>query len=357
MSSPPIRVLHVNAGREWRGGQNQTRLLVRELAAFSSVSTTLITRRHSELAARVRRDAPGIELREVPWGPAVDLRALWEMRRALIEVRPAIVHAHEAHALRLALWARRLAGLASLRVIATRRVDFHARFGSAWFRADLIIAISQAVRGILIGDGVPAERIRVVASGIDPGEVRRAAARPLDIRGRLGLAPTAPLAVHVAALVAHKDQQTLVRAAAAARTLAPDLHWVVAGEGEFRARLEAQIARLGLRDHVHLLGYVRESDALIAEGNVFVMSSKEEGLGTVVLHALALGKPVVATRGGGIPEMLPSESLVPIGDADALARKVASVLAFPQADASLLPSQFTARSMAHGVLAVYQSVV
>jgi glycosyltransferase involved in cell wall biosynthesis len=88
---------------------------------------------------------------------------------------------------------------------------------------------------------------------------------------------------------------------------------------------------------------------------VFVMSSKQEGLGSVILNALALARPVVATAGGGIPEILPPAALVPVGDAEALARKVVAALDHPSPFP--LPPQFTAHAMAQGVLAVYRSLI
>jgi glycosyltransferase involved in cell wall biosynthesis len=206
----------------------------------------------------------------------------------------------------------------------------------------------------LVADGVPDQKIVVVRDGVDAEAVREAAATPLEVRARLGLPTTTPLAVNVAALVAHKDHHTLIAAAGAAAALRPDLHWLIAGEGPLRRTLEGEIAQAGLAHRVHLLGYVREADALMQEADVVVMASREEGLGSVVLHALALGKPVVATRAGGLPEVAPASGLVPVGDAAALARAVVRALEHPEPTA--LGPQLTAAAMAQGVLAVYRSL-
>lgn len=344
------------SGREWRGGQNQVRLLARELARAPGVAQRLVTGRDSELAHRAAAD--GVTVRPVPWTWGLDPRAWWTLVGECRRDPPAILHAHDSHALRLALWARAVLARRDTRrpprVVGTRRVDFHVRPRSGWHRADAVVAISKAVRNVLIRDGVPAARVHVVPSGIDPAEVRRAAAAPFGIRPRLGLAPDTPVAVNVAALVPHKDHLTLLAAAAAARDRLPTLHWVVAGEGKLRGRLEMAIRRLGLGDRVHLLGYVREVDALIGEADVFVMSSREEGLGTAALHALALGRPVVSTAAGGLPEIVPPEYVVPVGDAAALAHRLGEVLAHPRPTS--LPQRYTATAMAVGVLAAYRAV-
>lgn len=341
-----MRVLQVDSGREWRGGQNQVRLLCRELARAGGVDQVLVTRAGSILARRAAAD--GVTVVATAWRIGLDPRAWWGLRRTIASFAPDIVHAHDSHALALV---RR----AAARIVGTRRVDFPIGRLSSWRGLDRIIAISRRVRDVLVTAGIPPTAISVVPSGIDPDEVQRSAQQRLDVRGRLGVPADAPLAVNVAALVGHKDQRTLVRAAGHARQARPDLHWVIAGEGERRGSLEAEIAALGLADRVHLLGYVEAADALIREADVFVMSSSEEGLGSVILHALALGKPVVATAGGGIPEILPPESLVPIGDAAALARKVVGACDHPSRFP--LPPRFTSHAMAQGVLAVYRSLL
>ncbi len=147
-------------------------------------------------------------------------------------------------------------------------------------RADRVIAISHAVAGVLVRSGVSPERISVIHSGISLEETRKAT--PLGVRDLLGLPRGARVAANVAALVPHKDHANLVNAASHLRRTHPELHWVIAGEGELRPDLETQIRRLGLEDRVHLMGHVLSPERLIADADVFVMSSREEGLGTAV---------------------------------------------------------------------------
>lgn len=347
-----MRVLQVDSGREWRGGQNQVRLLCRELDRQAEIEQVLVTKHGSELERRATAD--GTTVQGTRWEIGLDPRAWWHLRRTISTFRPDIIHVHDSHALTLAATVALGRPLA-----ATRRVDFHLGRLGAWRRLDRIIAVSDAVKQILIDDGIAAEAITVVPDGIDPEEIRRAAQPALDIRSQLRppLPPDTLLVVNAAALVDHKDHRTLIHAAQHARDLEPRLHWIIAGEGPRRAELLAEIARLGLLDRVHLVGWVDRIEALIGEASIFVMSSKQEGLGSVILNALALGRPVVATAAGGIPEILPPELLVPPGAAEALAQKVVEVLHDPTPPPVAFPPRFNARSMARGVLDVYRALL
>jgi glycosyltransferase involved in cell wall biosynthesis len=351
------RVIHLASGREWRGGQNQVLLLARALADRSdSVEQIVVTGRGTRLAERLT--LAGVPVRSVGWrvglSPAALLGALREVARG-----PAILHAHDAHALTLAGTA---GAFTATPYVVTRRVDFHLRRRGFWTRAARVIAISEAVRGILVADGIDPERIVTVPSGIDVEAVRKV--RPGAIRRELGLPETGPLAVSVGALVGHKDHATLVDAAAVLRPGRPDLHWAIAGEGPLRGPLEAQIASLGLGDRVRLLGHVEEPLRLIAAADIFVMSSAEEGLGTSVLDAMALDVPIAATRAGGIPEMLEGGAgfLSPPRDGAALAASVdqllsdASIRADVASRARARVGRWSASAMAEGVLGVYRSV-
>src|SRR5688572_13022455 len=163
-----MRVLQVDSGREWRGGQAQVWLLCRELGREAGIDQVLVTRQNSELARRAAAD--GTTVRGATWEIGLDPRAWWQLRRTIAAFQPDIIHVHDSHALTL------VATVAMSRtVVATRRAEFHiGRFG-AWRRPDRIIAISDAVKRVLVGDGIASDAIDVVPDGIDVEEVRRAA--------------------------------------------------------------------------------------------------------------------------------------------------------------------------------------
>lgn len=356
------RVVHVASGREWRGGQNQVRLLARALARHHEIEQIVITGRGSELARRLTRDA--VPVHQSGWSSSLDPRvliaAIRESRRKSPRHSATILHAHDAHAVVLAGIAAWFSGT---RLVVTRRVDFHLRRPGFWARADKVVAISRAVRTVLLEDGIRPEKIAVVHSGIDPAEVRMAP--PFGIRRLLGLGSDARIAVNVAALVRHKDQATLVAAAGELADRMPTLHWVVAGDGPLRPMLERHIRDAGLTERVHLLGSITNPWGLIGEADVFVMSSREEGLGTSLLDALALKVPVAATSAGGIPEILAEGAgiLAPVGDAPALARAVKSLITdgarrtAAQAAGARALQRFSADTMADGMLGVYRSLI
>jgi L-malate glycosyltransferase len=350
--SPPI--VHVASGREWRGGQRQVWLLAQALRRLE-VEQIVVTGSGTELARRLR--SSGVPIRTVQWKFGLDPRVIAAVLRE-IRRSPAVLHAHDAHALTLA---GVCAGLTGAPLVVTRRVDFHLRHRGFWGRADRVIAISRAVADVLVGDGIAPGRITVIHSGISLDAAR--GVERLGIRDLLGLAPDTLVAANVGALVPHKDHATLVAAAKRLEHSHPDLHWVVAGEGELRPALETRIIRLGLRDRVHLMGQIDTPERLIADADVFVMSSRQEGLGTSVLEAMALGTPVASTGAGGLPEMLDQGAglVVPPGNPIALAEAVARVLDESELRGTLIERarkavlRFTDERMADEVRSVYRS--
>jgi glycosyltransferase involved in cell wall biosynthesis len=348
-------VVHVASGREWRGGQRQVWLLARELRRAGVTNQVVVTGAATELAARLQAD--DIRVHRARWESGLDPRVLFPIFR---EVRAGgvLLHAHDAHAVTLA---GAVGSLTGIPLVATRRVDFHLRRLGFWRRASRVIAVSSAVADVLAHDGIDPARIQVVHSGIDLETTRRA--ERIDLRAQLGLAPETAIACTVGALVPHKDHATLIHAARLLAGRFLGLHWVIAGEGELRRVLEWLAAELGVEDRVHFLGHVSRPLGVIADADVYVMSSREEGLGTSVLDAMALGIPVASTSAGGLPEMLHDGAgiLVPPRHPDALAAGVRRILCDPDLRESLVKralrtvESFSAERMAVEVLTVYRS--
>ena len=330
-------------------------LLARELRRGGLVNQVVVTGAASELAIRLRRD--GVRVHEAKWRSGLDPRVVLPILRE-VRAGTALVHAHDAHAVTLA---GLVAVLTGTPLVATRRVDFHLRRPGLWRRAARVVAISSAVADVLTDDGVDPSRIQVVHSGIDLDAARQA--EPLGLRGQLGLPPESQLACTVGALVPHKDHATLLHAARLLAGRFPALHWVIAGEGELRPVLDWLAAELGVADRVHFLGHVSYPLRVIADADIYVMSSREEGLGTSVLDAMARGIPVASTSAGGLPEMLHQGGgiLVPPRNPDALAGAVRRILCDPELrrrvveQASRTVETFSAERMAAEVLTVYRS--
>ncbi|MBI3395419.1 MAG: glycosyltransferase [Spirochaetia bacterium] len=185
------------------------------------------------------------------------------------------------------------------------------------------------MRKILVQDGIDASHIEIAYSGIDPERLRSLPDRSV-IRGEFGVPGDEILFGNVAALVDHKDQATLLRAVGCMKDQAlSGFRVFIVGEGELRLSLEALSAQLGISHLVRFTGFRRDVPAFLSAFDVFVMSSKEEGLGTAVLDAMAAGLPVVCTDGGGLPEMIENEKgglLSPARNPEALAASMALLL-------------------------------
>lgn len=354
----PLRVLHVDSARDWRGGQNQARLLARELEAVGGVEQGLVARRGSRLARESR--ALGLETFEVPWEAGFDPRAVAALSR-LVRGRD-LVHAHSSHALQAALLALAASG-APAGLVAARRLDYPLSAPSVWRRADLVLAVSTAVARVLEACRIEPSRVRVVHDGIDPAELRPPEEGRL--RSAAGAGADEPLVGTAGALVGHKDHRTLVRAAARVAKDRSTVRFVVAGEGPLRPALEAEIRRLGLEDRFALPGHVPDVARSLGDLDLFVMPSREEGMGTAALEAMAAGVPTVVTRAGGLEDVA-GEALPTAAPEDpgALAAEIVRLLDDPEARRALgtagrrrVEERFTAGRMADATLSAYRSAV
>ena len=332
-----LRVLHVDSEIPWRGGERQVLELMRRQRAMGDEPHVAAPRRS---ALGERAAAERFAVHPVPMRGTWDLASVVALARLHRALCPDLVHWHAARAHALGAVAALLApGPAR---ILSRRVDFPVRRspGSRWLYSlpiDSILAISEGVRQALIQSGVAATRIEVVPSGIDLEPFQAPFDRP-GVRRRLGLAEGDLLILQIGALAPHKSQTDLLRAAAAALARRQDLRFWIAGEGPLRAELEAEHRALKLGEAVRLLGFREDVTELLRSADLFVVSSYLEGMGTSILDAMAAGLAVVATRVGGIPEIVEHDAtgiLVPPRDPEALAAAILDLAGDPARRAAL----------------------
>jgi glycosyltransferase involved in cell wall biosynthesis len=358
--------LHVDTARTWRGGQNQVLITAMGLRSFGH--RTMIVA-HSEGVLK-ERAAEGLDVIELAPRSEMDLSAAWRLSRLLKRLRPDIVHAHDPHGVAMSALALSMSTLPSPPpLVASRRVDFHIRRNtlSRWKyrQVECFICASEAIRQMLVSDGIPHERTVTVHEGVDIEHVR--AAPPARVHEEFWLPHDAPIVGNVAALVPHKGQRYLIEAATLVLRQVPDARFVIAGDGELRPQLERQVKEHRLEKHVILAGFRPDVLSLHRAFDIFVMSSVTEGLGTSLLDAMACGKPIVGTTAGGIPEVVAdgvTGLLVPPRDPEALARALVTLLKdrglrvqFGAAALARVRERFSAERMVQDTLRVYQRVV
>lgn len=356
-----MRTLHVNTSQGWRGGEQQVLYLLQGLAE-RGIAGELVAPGDGTLAARAR--VAGITVHPVSARGDLDLLSAWKLRGHYRRGFD-LVHVHTGHAHALALLAG--VGLADApRLVVSRRVDFPIKGGKLGRlkygrRVDRFIPISERVREVLVAGGVPEDQVCTVHSGV---RIERFGvdAEP-TLREELKLPQTARLVGFIGALVDHKAPDDLLTALA---QLPAHVHAVLAGVGPLLPALRRQATSDALRGRVHFLGHRDDIPAVLRGLDLFCLPSRMEGLGTSVLDAMAAGTPVVASSGGGIPEMVDhgiSGLLVPPGRPDLLCGALGAVLDDDELAARLVRGgrarvhDFSDQRMVEGTLRVYEDIL
>jgi glycosyltransferase involved in cell wall biosynthesis len=296
-----------------------------------------------------RFDPPdGIANSYLPWlhrevSPADDVRAYRAIASIIGRWRPRIVHTHLAKAGALGRVAAHRGGVPV--VVHT----FHGHVLQEYFTAlknsafaaaerglarwtDALIAVAPSVRDDLLARGIGQEdQWHIVPVGVDIEPLVRTRIRQRDARARLGLPLEGSIVGCVGRMVPIKDQAGFLEAARLVSEHRPDTTFVLAGDGQLREKLARQ-AREMLGDRVVFLGWVDDLPALYSAFDVVALTSKLEGTPVALIEASAAAKPVVATRVGGVREVVRDGNtglLVAPGDVHALASNIAALLDDP----------------------------
>jgi glycosyltransferase involved in cell wall biosynthesis len=336
-SAARIRLLHVITTLDPGGAENHLLSLITAADRTRFDISVIYLKGRGGLAPELER--LGVPVQCVDVGRRYTPAGLLRLLRAIRQLRPDIVHTHLFRADLYGGIAARLAGVPA--VVSTRHNDedflrhplwrlLHRLISSC---EDRIIAISDHVGRYTIEIGVDNPgKVQRIYYGLDPERFTRPQ-RPgmpgMDVgralRAEFGVGPEHYLLGVVARLVPQKGHRYLLEALALAVPEEPSLRLLIAGQGPLREHLEAQARRLGLDRHVVFAGWRSDVANIMAALDLLVLPSLWEGFGLVLLEAMALQKPIVATRVSAIPEVVEdgvTGLLVPPADPAALAAAI-----------------------------------
>lgn len=286
-----------------------------------------------ELAPEVERAGISVEVLRPRWRYAA-----WSLMRFVRWLRAndvVIIHTH-MHA--AALWGRVAGLLARTPVLVTTEHGKELWKGPIRLGIDRLLTRYTSRHIAVSRDGlelrlrrerVAPERIILIPNGVSVTSPESDSEISARVRRELGIAPDAPLLGSVGRVVAAKGYDHMLAALAELARDRPGLRWLVVGDGDQRPRLERTVSDLGLGQVVIWAGRRGDVPDLLQAMDVWVMSSLREGLPVALLEAMAAGKPIVATRVGGIPDAVRDGEharLVPPADPRALADAIASCL-------------------------------
>lgn len=354
---PKLRILLFSARFEVRGSSSYTLRLAESLPAHG-VQPVIVTTDASVVDEEIRDAVEIHEYRRLDtplWGRLVERSLL----RDLAEEPPRIVHAQSWS---VAPAAARVARRLECPMILTVHDEVPGRQPEQWARMPIrrIIAVSRAVRSNLVGRvRLPDDAIEVVHSGVAVPDVDDLEIPPVLDPGHVPVVGTA------GPLEAIKGLPFFLGAAQRVLAEGRNVEFLIAGAGPEEANLRRVSRELGIERHVTFVPNLREFTASLAAMDVFCLPSLRQGLGTIMLEAMSLGKPVIATNVGGVYAIVRDNEtglVVPPCDSGRLANRIIELLDDPirartlgDAGRDLARSEFDVEHMATRTAEIYQN--
>jgi glycosyltransferase involved in cell wall biosynthesis len=276
--------------------------------------------------------------------PLGDLKTLYKLITIFSEEKPHIVHMHTSKAGILGRWAARLAGIHVIihsphghvfwgyfNKWKTRAYIFLERL-TATITDRIIMLTSREKKDHLRCHIAHENKFTVIHSGVDLSRFSDALVDPDDAKKKLGI-PKGTFVVGTVGRLTHiKGHKYLIEAARKILLTRPEMTFIFLGDGELMNDLKAQAASLGIYDKVKFLGWREDVAEVMATFDLFVLPSLNEGMGKVLVEAMAMRKPIIASNVGGIPDLVKNEEnglLVPPEDAEAIARSISILHSHP----------------------------
>lgn len=324
-----MRIMYLTESLGWSGGAQQS-LWMADALQRRGHEVVFACQPASDI--RERAVQAGLTIEPIRMRQDYDLPAAMAVTRILRKHRTEILHAQHstAHAIGLvaAFWARVPAFAVTRRVNFPLKRNVFSRLKYVSSRVNGYVAVAESVKDALVKGGVAPSRIQVIPSIVNARQGRPE--EGIALRQELGLPLDSPVITTVANYADFKGQDYLVKAAAIVAQRVPDAQFLLVGRGT--ERLKPLVEQLGLERRVRLVGFRTDIPRVLAATSLFVLPSLQEAAGTAVREAMSVGLPCIATRVGGLPEVISDGEtglLIPPADQERLAQAIVTLLENP----------------------------
>lgn len=304
-----MRVLHICTEKTWRGGENQIRLFIEGSYRYGVVNFVAIPRQ----SRGYLRFAEIVETLGLPSSSRLNPISIYQLVHFCKKNQIELIDAQGSGGLSLALFVKIF--LPNIKIVNHRRVD--DRIGQNLLSRrkylspliDHTVAISNAIKSVLVSCGVDASSITVVPSAVDFSVYKNLDKKwqKQDWSKRLGFSEANCVIGCASALVRAKGQKELIEAFSVLAKKMNNIVLLLAGEGPARGQLEQLVQDLSVTDRVYFLGHIQNVPEFLSALDVLCMPSHNEGLGTILLDAIGAGATVIGSSVGGIPEIIQHE--------------------------------------------------
>jgi glycosyltransferase involved in cell wall biosynthesis len=358
-----IHILHIETGRHLYGGALQVFYLMRGLAE-NGCRNTIVCPSGSDIA---KARTPGTQRHAVPMRGELDALFMLRLYRIISTVQPDLVHVHSRRG--ADIWGAAAAWCTHTPAVITRRVDnpenpFIARL--KYRNYCHVVAISEGIRHVLLSEGVPSEKIACIPSAVDARQFAAPCDREWFLR-EFDLKPSHRAIGMIAQFIPRKGHRYLIAAAPGILMRCPEARFLLFGQGPLEKDLRQQCTRERIADRIIFAGFRDDLENILPCLDVVVHPATLEGLGVSLLQTAAAGVPIVATRTGGIPEIVEHGTngyLIDSGDIDAIMDYVTDLLEdtaksrrFGAAGRMMVRSRFSIDALVKGNLSVYRKVL
>lgn len=358
-----MRVIHLSAEKTWRGGEQQIAYLLEELNRFK-VEQLVVCKAGSAFETYcVTNNVP---YKSLAFSNQFDLSSSIKLKKIAVEFKADIIHLHSSHAHAIAVWAYYLGNKTNL--VLSRKVDFpisknvlsKLKYNCPAIKK--IICVSNAIKVMMQKDIHDKNKCITIYDGID---ISKFETKKSKLRNEFSIPSNIKIIGSTAAIADHKDYPTFLEAIKQINS-SINAHYFIIGDGPLRNEIEELVIANNLQHKVTFTGFRTDINELLPELDVFVLSSKTEGLGSSILDAYACKVPVVCTNAGGIPEIVENEVtglMSRVGDADALAANIIRIVENEELKCKLMENafervkSFDKKIMAEQTHSVYRDII